>query len=67
MGPVAEIEHPEPADTGAPRELLMNRRAADAIHLRIVAIAFAAWIFDFYPGISPLSYSGKIIRNYRPD
>ena len=26
----------------------MNQRAAGAIHLRIVALAFAAWIFDFY-------------------
>ena len=26
----------------------MNQRAAGPIHLRIVAIAFAAWIFDFY-------------------
>ena len=39
MEPVVEI--PPPA-------LLMNQRAAGAIHLRIVAIAFAAWIFDFY-------------------
>ncbi len=26
----------------------MNQRKAGAIHLRIVALAFAAWIFDFY-------------------
>ena len=26
----------------------MNQRAAGAIHRRIVALAFAAWIFDFY-------------------
>ena len=26
----------------------MNQREAGAIHLRIVALAFAAWIFDFY-------------------
>src|SRR6266853_5876886 len=39
MEPVAHIDQPE---------LLMNQRGARAIHLRIVAIAFAAWIFDFY-------------------
>jgi MFS family permease len=44
MEPVAKIQPPEPA---AP-ELLMNQREAGAIHLRIVALAFAAWIFDFY-------------------
>jgi MFS family permease len=31
-----------------PAEVLMNQRAAGAIHRRIVALAFAAWIFDFY-------------------
>jgi MFS family permease len=39
MEPVAHIDEPE---------LLMNQRGARAIHLRIVALAFAAWIFDFY-------------------
>jgi MFS family permease len=39
MEPVADIELPEP---------LMNQRETGAIHLRIVALAFAAWIFDFY-------------------
>ena len=39
MEPVAHINEPE---------LLMNQREAGAIHLRIVALAFAAWIFDFY-------------------
>ena len=39
MEPVAHIDEPE---------LLMNQREARAIHLRIVALAFAAWIFDFY-------------------
>src|SRR5271170_1359098 len=42
MEPVAKIapsEQPEP---------LMNQRATGAIHRRIVALAFAAWIFDFY-------------------
>src|ERR1700735_1248244 len=31
-----------------PAKVLMNQRAAGAIHRRIVALAFAAWIFDFY-------------------
>ena len=31
-----------------PPELPMNQRATGAIHRRIVALAFAAWIFDFY-------------------
>ena len=48
MEPVADIQPPEPGVPGNPRELLMNQRAAGAIHLRIVALAFAAWIFDFY-------------------
>jgi MFS family permease len=42
MEPVAKIapsEQPEP---------LMNQRTTGAIHRRIVALAFAAWIFDFY-------------------
>ena len=39
MEPVADTEQPE---------LLMNQREPAAIHLRIVALAFAAWIFDFY-------------------
>jgi MFS family permease len=45
---VADIPPPEPGVPGNPRELLMNQRATGAIHLRIVALAFAAWIFDFY-------------------
>src|SRR5579863_2610278 len=40
MEPVAKRE--------PPRELPMNQRAAGPLHLRIVALAFAAWIFDFY-------------------
>lgn len=48
MEPVADIQPPEPGVPGNPRELLMNQREAGAIHLRIVALAFAAWIFDFY-------------------
>src|SRR5271156_306224 len=42
MEPVAKITLPDP------RELLMTQRATGAIHHRIVALAFAAWIFDFY-------------------
>src|SRR5271167_2356453 len=42
MEPVAKIQPSSPA------EVLMNQRAAGAIHRRIVALAFAAWIFDFY-------------------
>ena len=38
----------EPAAEIQPPESLMNQRAPGAIHLRIVALAFAAWIFDFY-------------------
>lgn len=45
MEPVAKIQPPK---AGGARELLMNQRAAGAIHRRIVALAFAAWIFDFY-------------------
>jgi MFS family permease len=48
MEPVAKIPPPDRAVPEAPRELLMNQRQAGAIHLRIVALAFAAWIFDFY-------------------
>jgi MFS family permease len=40
MEPVVKL-HPPP-------ELLMNQRATGAIHRKIVALAFAAWIFDFY-------------------
>src|ERR1700688_1040641 len=40
MEPVAKIQ--------PPRELLMNQCETGAIHRRIVALAFAAWIFDFY-------------------
>ncbi len=48
MEPVADTQPPGPAVTGNPPGLLMNQREAGAIHLRIVALAFAAWIFDFY-------------------
>ena len=47
MEPVADIQPPEPAVPRDPRELPMNQREAGAIQ-RIVALAFAAWIFDFY-------------------
>ena len=47
MEPVADIQPPEPAVPRDPREPLMNQREAGAIE-RIVALAFAAWIFDFY-------------------
>lgn len=42
MEPVAKIT------LSTEREPLMNERAAGPIHRRIVALAFAAWIFDFY-------------------
>src|ERR1022692_4054178 len=48
MEPVADIPPPQAGVPGNPRELLMNQRATGAIHLRIVALCFAAWIFDFY-------------------
>jgi MFS family permease len=47
MEPVADIQPPEPGVPRDPRELMMNQREAGAIQ-RIVALAFAAWIFDFY-------------------
>lgn len=48
MEPVAEIQASAHAPTAGEREPLMNQRAPGAIHRRIVALAFAAWIFDFY-------------------
>jgi len=48
MEPVADIRAPAPAVPGTSPEPLMNQRETGAIHLRIVALAFAAWIFDFY-------------------
>lgn len=44
MEPVAEIRTSE----GVTASPLMNQRVPGAIHRRIVALAFAAWIFDFY-------------------
>ncbi len=49
MEPVPEMQSPgrqDPEKTA--RALLINERPPGAIHLRIVALAFAAWIFDFY-------------------
>jgi MFS family permease len=48
MEPVAEICEREPVATGDGGATPMHQRAPAAIHLRIVALAFAAWIFDFY-------------------
>ena len=48
MEPVVKTSPPEPGVPDQQRELLMNQRETGAIHLRIVALAFAAWIFDFY-------------------
>jgi MFS family permease len=48
MQPVADIPPPAPAVPRTSPGLLMNQRETGAIHLRIVALAFAAWIFDFY-------------------
>src|SRR5713226_165314 len=48
MEPVAEMQSPGHQDPEIARALLMNERPPGAIHLRIVALAFAAWIFDFY-------------------
>jgi MFS family permease len=48
MEPVGKIRPSAPATPGIAGEIPMNRRAAGAIHLRIVALAFTAWIFDFY-------------------
>lgn len=47
MEPVAEIRTSDGITAGE-RQPLMNQRAPGAIHRRIVALAFAAWIFDFY-------------------
>ena len=48
MEPVPKIQSPNRRDPEAADAILMNERAPGAIHLRIVALAFAAWIFDFY-------------------
>ncbi len=48
MEPVAKTSPPDTVAFVPAEEPLMNQRAPGAIHLRIVALAFAAWIFDFY-------------------
>jgi MFS family permease len=48
MEPVPKIQSPDNRAPEAAGAILMNERAPGAIHLRIVALAFAAWIFDFY-------------------
>lgn len=48
MEPVAKMQSPGRQDLEIAREPLMNERPLGAIHPRIVALAFAAWIFDFY-------------------
>lgn len=45
MEPVADTKPPAPAPDAQP---LISQRPAGAVHLRIVALAFAAWIFDFF-------------------
>jgi MFS family permease len=48
MEPVASRGAHQARATGSEHEPLMNQREPGAIHRRIVALAFAAWIFDFY-------------------
>ncbi|HYR78375.1 MAG TPA: MFS transporter, partial [Candidatus Dormibacteraeota bacterium] len=48
MEPVAKSPTVERRDPDLSRAPLMNERPVGAIHRRIVALAFAAWIFDFY-------------------
>jgi MFS family permease len=48
MEPVAKSQPVEHRDSALSRAPLMNERPVGAIHRRIVALAFAAWIFDFY-------------------
>src|SRR5712671_6901832 len=48
MEPVAKSPTVERSDPDLSRAPLMNERPVGAIHRRIVALAFAAWIFDFY-------------------
>src|SRR5215471_5753662 len=47
MEPVAEIQASEGVTAGE-QAPLMNQREPGAIHRRIVALTFSAWIFDFY-------------------
>ena len=48
MEPVVKTRTVERRDGDVSRAVLMNERPVGAIHRRIVALAFAAWIFDFY-------------------
>ena len=48
MEPVAKTQPAERRDPDVSGAVLMNERPFGAIHRRIVALAFAAWIFDFY-------------------
>src|SRR5260370_26022587 len=48
MEPVAKIQSDARRDREVSSAPLMNERPVGAIHRRIVALAFAAWIFDFY-------------------
>ena len=48
MEPVAKTQSVEQRDPEVSGPPLMNERPVGAIHRRIVALAFAAWIFDFY-------------------
>src|SRR5712671_4316897 len=48
MEPVAKSPTVERRDREVSRAPLMNERPVGAIHRRIVALCFAAWIFDFY-------------------
>ena len=48
MEPVAKTQSVEQREPDMSRAPLMNERPVGAIHRRIVALAFAAWIFDFY-------------------
>jgi MFS family permease len=48
MEPVAKTQPAEQRDPDVSCAVLMNERPFGPIHRRIVALAFAAWIFDFY-------------------
>jgi MFS family permease len=48
MEPVAKRHADKGGATAGEHASLINQREPGAIHRRIVALAFAAWIFDFY-------------------
>ncbi|MDB5107755.1 MAG: nanT2 [Candidatus Binatus sp.] len=48
MEPVAKSLKTEGVGADSARERLVSEQPFGAIHVRIVALAFAAWIFDFY-------------------